>query len=53
MTDDNKEFFNDLDDLLRKSKTNDTTTLTTNNNGIETTEKKTYKNGKVISVSKS
>lgn len=53
MTDDSREFFNGLDDLLRKLKINDTTTLTINNNGIETIEKKTYKGGKVIATSKS
>jgi len=49
MNDNDRGFLNDLDNLLRKLKTNDTTTLIINNNEVE---KKTYENGKVIAISK-
>ena len=53
MDNDDRGFLNGLDDLLRRLKINETTTLITNNNGIEAIEKKTYKNGKVTTISKS
>jgi len=53
MDNNDREFLNGLDDLLRGLKINETTTLTTNNNGVETIEKKTYKNGKVTTILKS